>query len=299
MSAPKKKARPAPKTVATKKTATKKTVARKKKVAPAGKARAADVTRAASEATLTRETLNGTVARAVTLLKAIGTSELIRAAMVEFGYDNEEHERGWTLVHRASGYKPGTIPPPSPPSAVGDAISHIDAADESTLRLVRASLKHRFPTQADFVLKGLTPSKGAKAVVTMRQLLDRLDALETGKGREGTRKDDQAALALLAKRGVSAEFRKGMRAKVQAAETFGEVVVPRATATSREEEHVTDLVELRAWFEEWSEIGRIAIKRKDLLIRMGLAQRKAKAAKGDPLDALEPAPDGDDEPDEP
>ncbi len=153
--------------------------------------------------------------------------------------------------------------------------------------------------QADFVLKGLAPSKGAKAVVTMRQLLDRLDALETGKGRGEAHKDDHAALALLTKRGVSAEFRKGMRAKVQAAETFGEVVVPRAIVTSREEEHVTDLVELRAWFEEWSEIARLEIKRKDLLIRMGLAQRKTRGAKEEPVDAPEPAPDGEDEPEEP
>lgn len=272
MSAPKKKAKAAAKKKAPEKTAPKK--------AAASKPRAA-----VSTTTVSRETLNNTVTRSVAMLRAIGTSDAIRAAMASRGYDNAEHERAWGLVHRASGYEPGSLPPPSMSGAAGEAIAHIDAEDESTFRLVKASLTHRFPAQAEFLLKGLAPAKGARAVVTMRQLLDRLDALDNGKGREETREDDHAALAVLARRGVSGEFRKQMRAEVRTAETFDEVAAPRVDTTAREEKHLADLQALRAWYEEWSEIARIAVTRKDLLIRMGLAQRKApkpKASGGDP-----------------
>jgi hypothetical protein len=34
------------------------------------------------------------------------------------------------------------------------------------------------------------------------------------------------------------------------------------------------LVALRAWYEEWSEIARVAVTRRDQLIRLGLASRK-------------------------
>lgn len=267
MSAPKKKAKAAAKRKPAAKAAPKK--------AAAAKPRAA----VAVTTTVSRETLNNTVTRSVAMLRAIGTSDAIRAAMASRGYDNAEHERAWGLVHRASGYEPGSLPPPSMSGAAGEAIAHIDAEDESTFRLVKATLTHRFPAQAEFLLKGLTPAKGARAVVTMRQLLDRLDALDHGKGREETRADDQAALAVLARRGVSEEFRKQMRAEVRTAETFDEVAAPRVDTTAREEKHLADLQALRAWYEEWSEIARIAVTRKDLLIRMGLAQRKAPKAK--------------------
>ncbi len=101
-------------------------------------------------------------------------------------------------------------------------------------------------------------------------------------GREATRADDHAALALLARRGVSEEFRRQMRAEVRTAETFTAVAAPRVEASAREEQHLAELQALRAWYEEWSELARVAVTRKDLLIRMGLAQRKATKAKAAP-----------------
>jgi len=38
------------------------------------------------------------------------------------------------------------------------------------------------------------------------------------------------------------------------------------------EEHVAAL---RAWYEEWSEIARATVTRRDYLIRLGLAKRKS------------------------
>jgi hypothetical protein len=40
------------------------------------------------------------------------------------------------------------------------------------------------------------------------------------------------------------------------------------------------LVELRAWYEDWSEMARVTFKRRDHLLRLGLAQRKVRRKVG-------------------
>ncbi len=55
-----------------------------------------------------------------------------------------------------------------------------------------------------------------------------------------------------------------------------------AKRAEREKKHVASLVALRAWYEEWSEIARAAIKRRDYLIRVGLAKRKSAKKAGKP-----------------
>jgi hypothetical protein len=40
------------------------------------------------------------------------------------------------------------------------------------------------------------------------------------------------------------------------------------------EQHQRALVDLHAWYKEWSETARALIKRRDFLVRLGLATRK-------------------------
>lgn len=46
-------------------------------------------------------------------------------------------------------------------------------------------------------------------------------------------------------------------------------------AAARARQHQEALVALRHWFEEWSEIARVALTRRNHLISVGLAKRKA------------------------
>ncbi|MFO0651109.1 MAG: hypothetical protein U0326_33095 [Polyangiales bacterium] len=262
-------------------TATKKNV---KAVTTAVKADAAEVADVTEATGVSRETLNGTVGRAVTLLRAIGTGKEINAAMASVGYDAAEHQQGWNLVHAASGFAPEGSPSAQDAGATAAAIARIDASDEDAFRIVRATLARRFPAQAKFVLTGIGPSKGAESVVGMRKLLERLDALEGAEDRAATRTEDHAALALLAKRGISAAWRTAMRGDVRDAEKLTPTAPAPVTTTSPakpDDDHVADLEALRVWFEEWSDLAHVAIKRRDMLIRMGLAKRKA-PKKGDP-----------------
>ena len=266
-----KAARPAPKTAKAAKTAT-----------PAVAREVASPAETTAVTGVSRETLNGTVGRAVTLLRAIGTSHEISTAVAPVGYDPAEHQRGWSLVHAASGFVPDGAPPSQDSGTTAAAIARIDASDEDAFRIARASLTRRFPAQAELVLTGIGPSKGAASVVGMRKLLERLDTLEHGKDREATRADDHAALALLAKRGLTPAWRAEMRDHVRDAEKLTPAA-PAVTASNPAKpdvDHVADLEALRVWFEEWAELAHVAVKRRDLLIRMGLAKRKTKK-KGD------------------
>jgi len=157
----------------------------------------------------------------------------------------------------------------------------LDQWDEGGFRILKASLSRHYPTQAAFLLDGLGPSQGFAAVAGVSTLLDRLDALESSPEREATRAEDHGALELLAKRGIDKAERLRLRGLVQKV-TQASAVVPSPTGSAEEKErdYIASLIALRSWFEEWSEVARVVIRRRDWLILLGLARRKR--AKGTP-----------------
>ncbi|HEY5956856.1 MAG TPA: hypothetical protein VIV60_09900 [Polyangiaceae bacterium] len=224
---------------------------------------------------VTRETLEETPTRVLTFLRAAGTSAAIQAAMATRGYNREQHLHGWALLHAVSGYQDTALPVDS---RVRDAIRQLDEWEADGFQVVAASLKHRYPEQAAFLLGG--PSNVTAAVPSVKQLLDRLDALESASDKQqASRTKDEAALSILAQRGIDAKERRRLRELVTAAESAPEVSAVDSEAVARSEALlVKGLVVLRAWFEEWSTIARVAIKRRDYLIRLGLAKHRIAVA---------------------
>ena len=227
----------------------------------------------AREPTVTQETLDATPTRVIAFLRALGTVPVLRKTLEARGYSPDEHRRGWALLQAASGYdadaEAGSSATRVDP-AVRDAIAEIDAWDEDGFRIVRAALGRLHPEQAKTVLAGLSPSTGAAAILGVETLLDRLETLAKSKNAA-----DRAAVATLDVRGLDDAERKRLRALVKVAkegtsrdDTPGEVNVLMANTRQRA------LVELRAWYEDWSEMARVTFKRRDHLIRLGLAKRK-------------------------
>lgn len=231
-------------------------------------------------ATVGRETLEEAPARALKFLRGVGTSLSIRAALAARGYTAHDHDEGWTLLHAASGYSSAPDPFDGIDAGVRDAIRALDAWDEDGFRIVRATLERRFPLLAASILDGIGPSTGPASIVGVATLLERLDGLEKSKD-----KNAHAALALLAKRGIDDGERTRLGALVTQAQTatpFDGVGASSAAAEreAAEADHVTTLTALRAWYEEWSNIARASVKRRDRLILLGLAQRKPSTRKG-------------------
>ncbi len=230
--------------------------------------------RSLTAAGVTRETLEQTPGRVTQFLFGLATRPTVRALLESRGYDAEEHKRGWSLLQFA-----GTrvIDERGSDVAAEAAVAELDNWDEPNIRLIRAALTRHPEAQAQ-VLEGIQPVIGPEAVLNVARILERLDALETtGAG--------QAALATLSKRGLDAAERKRLAALVKTAKGTGKVAAP----TSSDEEYEQALLQLRDWYTEWSEITRLVVKRRDHLIRLGLAERR-RAGGTDELDVVDPTP---------
>lgn len=220
--------------------------------------------------------LDETPGRALKLLGAIGTNPYVRAALAKRGYTEATHEQGWTLLLAAGGYRQPTSALPEADGEAVAALAEIDAWDEPNFRVARAALGTS-PEQLAFVFEGLDAASGPGAIVSVSMFLDRLDALRTGKGRAGSKKEDHAALDKLAERGISEVECKRLRKLVETAKRG--ISEAHATAPAEPPKNVAQRraakAALYAFFAEWSEIARADIKRRDHLIQLGLAKRKS------------------------
>ena len=229
--------------------------------------------------------LDETPGRALKLLGASSTNRAIRAALAKRGYTQAVHEHGWQLTLKASGYRRMTPVVFDSPEATS-AIAEIDSWDEPTFRIARAALAGEFPDQCQLVFQDLQAQTGVAAVVSVTTFLDRLDVLENDKDRKATRKVDTAALAKLALRGITPAERARMRKllavalgpSAEAPEGGSSVVDPAVEAA----ELRAAKVELYTWYVEWREVAKADIKRRDHLIQLGVAQRKAKKKSAPP-----------------
>jgi hypothetical protein len=229
--------------------------------------------RVLTDAGVSRETLEQTPARVLTFLMGVATTPTIRSLLRARGYDKAEHARGWALLealgHRELGESHTN-------DEVSGAIAEIDNWDEPNIRLIRAGLT-RHPNERDQVLAGITPATGIAAVPNVAKILERLNALsETAEGR--------AALKTLATRGLDEAERKRVAALVKLVKNGGAQPSDadvEAAHVDADEAFVQALLELREWHDEWSEIARIVLTRRDHQIRVGIAERRTSGAATD------------------
>lgn len=233
-----------------------------------------------ARATPSLTTLERTFDRMPRFLRAIAAYAAIAELLARRGLTQEAIREGWDLFYRATGID--RMPPISGAAGpAAEAIVELDAWDEGGLRLVGSALKRSFPDQYDFVLNGLESTSGVQAVIGVRRLLERLDALEGSPDREATRAQDHAALAKVAARGIDAAERARLWQLVRTAQATAPAPAydPAAAEAARREA----LIELHAWYEEWAEVARVVITKQSHLIHLGLANR-ARPQKADSED---------------
>ena len=222
---------------------------------------------------LARETLESTPQRVVQFLRAVGASAALRALLSRHGFGRAQVDEAWDLLERACGRHGGF--PDEVDEEAQSALIELDHWDERGFRLIEATLRHRFPDQANFVLTGLAPSEGVGAVIGVAALLERLEQLESDPAREATRRDDERALLALERRGITRRERDRLAALVQIAERArGQEPSNREELVRFGDEDLARLKALRAWYEEWSDLARAVVLREDHLVRLGLAQQR-------------------------
>jgi hypothetical protein len=217
-----------------------------------------------------RQVLAELPARLVTFLGACGKYPAIRAQMAAAGYTQADHDHGWVLLQGITGYQKAALPNVADVE-VRDAALELDAWDELNFRVIQACLAHKHPAQGAFLFEGLEPSKGLKAIVGIKLLLDRVNALESSPDRAATREEDHAALATLARRGYTPAEWQRLGGLVTIARRGTQQVDLPSTASA-----APSPVELEAhrFFNDWAETARARVKRRDQLILLGLAKRR-------------------------
>jgi hypothetical protein len=236
---------------------------------------------------VTLETLESIPSRALDFLRGAGRNLAIFAALQQRGYDKLVHQQGWVFLQE-TGRTVLASPGKEMDPAVAAAVARADVLDGDLIKVLTAAWKHRYPEQLKFVVGDMKPSTGMEAVLNCRTIDLGLRAVENGPERASTRQQDAAALAILAQRGLGPSERKELTAVVEMATSTPETLPPTPEQLAAEDEaYVRALGDLWVWYDEWSEIARVVVKRRDRLILLGLAHRKFSGK-----DVEDPEPEG-------
>lgn len=259
--------------------ATEKTL-RKKKTPVAG------TTRKVAPEAVSDETLKRTPERIVTFLVGVGNIPEVRAALAARGYDASVHAAGWLLLDRVGGRDSLLPPPPAPTdeaaakqgAAVEAAQGEVESWTATNFAVANVALKRTFPTQHAYVFaEGLKAGQGGAAVLAAQTFLTRVGHL--GTKRRTPDPDDAKALAHLEARGITEAERKRVQALVAVVQE-GKTPVAAVAPTTRSPSSREAQVALYGWYSEWAGIAHAVVKRRDHLVRLGLAtlRRKKKPA---------------------
>ncbi len=231
-------------------------------------------------------TLERTPQRAIKFLSGSRRNLEIDAMLKSVGFDAEARREGWRRLHAIDS------PVDRGPVVIFDprvvaALQGLDRFDDHCLPIVDVTLRYNHPEAHDTVFAGgLAAAQGDASVLVSRKLVDRVEALAP------------APRALLEKRGLTA-------AKIQEAREWLALVegvhladamlhgVEEAAAAEVDgaDDDADDLeagdpgpvdrawyqaaLALWQWLDEWTTIARKVIRRRDQLIQLGLARRKA------------------------
>jgi hypothetical protein len=225
---------------------------------------------------VSRRTLETVPERTLRFLRTVASDVQIWRLLEGRGYSAADHLDGWRRLHAACGFMAETVPEDTHDADVRRAVAELDEADDAIFRVTKATLSRRYPTQAAFVLGGIERARGRAWVLALEILLDRVDALELGTGRDlHTHADDVAALAELERRVLGRAERDRLRALIAIAKHSRPVSEPAASSDERDR-RLQDLARLRDWYVEWSEIAHASVERRDFLVRLGLATQRPK-----------------------
>ncbi|MFO0562775.1 MAG: hypothetical protein U0269_32450 [Polyangiales bacterium] len=226
---------------------------------------------------LSDDTLERAPERVFSLLRGIAKNPVALAKLVARGYSDEAHAEGWALLHRVT-----RLPEESNPivvdSKTADALDALDQWDNENFSVIESALARKFPAQRAALFDKLAAGDGPESVLAVETLLDRLASLSKGKLTDNARADKDAD-AYLEKRGYTAALRKELREKVTQARALPAFATRDSAAVEeRANARREALTALHGWWREWATVARKFVKRRDVLINLGLGQRKKRKA---------------------
>lgn len=238
--------------------------------------------------------------RAFRFLMGISRHKGIRKRLLSVGLGDDVLKYGWSLLMSVAGNDQHQAPDTTTEEQEA-ALAELDRWDEPNFSKLKAVLRHRYPSQLEYLLSDLSATQGPDALFGIQTLLSRLEHLEQGSNpHRGPHmsQQDKEAVAYLAKRGiVTQEEREHLR------HLIGVVTAPSDKAKESEdavtahiEEQNKNLVRLAIWIDEWTELARTTgLSRRDR-ITLGIAQLRKKANVAAETDEEEPEEEGEEGP---
>jgi hypothetical protein len=222
------------------------------------------------------DTLDRAPQRVFKMLEGIANNPVALAKLVGRGYSEAAHAEGWALMQPVTAL-PATSKPIVVDTKTAAAIDELDQWDNEHFPQIDTALKSRFKKQRDAVFADLVVADGAASVLAIETLLDRLDRLAKGKLTNNSDSDKEAD-GYLAKRLYTIELRKSLREKIEQARKLPSFSAADAkTVAANEAARRKALLALHGWWSEWATAARKCIKRRDVLINLGIGVRKKRA----------------------
>jgi hypothetical protein len=210
--------------------------------------------------------------------KTTARNPVVRAALRARGLSDEELEIGWKLYSELNGFgSESSARPATHETAAAHALNEIDAWDAPAYGAARVVLEARFPAVASYLFENLEASEGVAAVAGVERLLERIATLRDGKAQGVPPEAGRAAVDLLATRKILEPAREAeLRSLIETVRRGAQPdeVVPAPEIDPRRVQVAQAYV---TWINEWREVARVAIARRDYRISLGLAQRRQAA----------------------
>lgn len=207
--------------------------------------------------------------------KTVARNPVVRGTLTARGLTDDELKHGWGLYSELHGFgATSQLRAATKETSAAQAINALDAWDAPTYAAAHAVLDSRYPEVAAYLFENLVAATGVAAVSGVLRFLDRVAALRDGKAPNVDPEKGRAAVELLATRKIVDAAKEGeMRRHIEAAKLGArpeEIIVP-AEIDPRRREVAAAYIQ---WLNEWREVARVSVSRRDYRISLGLAQRR-------------------------
>lgn len=206
-----------------------------------------------------------------------------RALMAARGFTQKDADEGTALMKTCNQLNMGVVAPTADP----ELISKIDAVENEWFPLASAALKRRFPEVHEVVFLNLAQTEGFAVVSTVGVFARRVRDLEASPDPK-----HQEARKVLAERGLTESKLLHIESLLAAVSLPETTELPAPDLEDPAEAYKAVDEALWAWFLEWSQVARIAIKDRRLLRSMGFLKPARNAADGEDEADDEPSDDG-------
>ncbi len=192
----------------------------------------------------------------------------IAGALAAYGFTEADMLEGWALLKGLGTTRFDPMPPPSPNA---QTIPALHAWENTWFPIARGALAHLYPVSKTRLFLNLSPTTGPEIAVTVHVFLDRFDAMSKGEGAFDA--EGIEAAKLLLSRGMNAAVIAEARTLLKTLCTVAEPSVPLSTEKQKGEAERAEAA-LWAWYIDWSQVARVAIKQPTLLRQLGLLRER-------------------------